>query len=817
MGIIKCLVLVICILVSLVSQSYEEVEIIGISPNGPKVSIEKNAPFSGTFINEKKIKNSKQHDSTRLLATEVPGVSTNSVQNGVFQDDLIYRGYAASPLVGVPQGLSVLVNGFRMNEPLGDELFWEIIPLQSMKGIGFISGGSPLYGLNALGGAVSYKLKTGLDFTDYELTGLTGSWGRNSTGLEAGYTHPTKNFGILMNYKFYDENSWREASPSDYHSMYLNAAYESQKFGLNVGYIHGNSELTGNGVVPAGLLALERDAIFTAPDVKSAISNMIFLESNIFLENDDRIELGGFFRLSNSKSFNGDSSELSLCNFSGGQGILIEGLKPNFFNLGLSLDQVCGPSNIFGARNSDELEAALESNIGIEFDLDEVDDDEISGTGRLSDQAINNQSDKKQNSYGFRLHWFNDLEIQSIKAKNLVGAEWYEGRTRFSSLTELANIDPFTRSTEGLGLGTFLNEESTVVATTTNSSSIFLSSLIETENGWTTSIGGRYNYSNVHIRDKSGVRPELDGSHKFSRFNPEIGVSYALSANQSVYIRYSEASRIPTPIELSCNEDTFRVAREFAIARGDDPEDIDFECRLPNAFVADPPLEQVVSKNRETGYRIQKGRQLLEMNFFHNDVYQDILFQSTGRGTGLFGNIDKTRRVGGELKYLFINDFLRVSSSYVYLEPTFEDNFLVVSPNHPRADSAGRVAVVKGDMMTGISKHQAKVNLDLYESSRIPISIRTQYFSGQFLRGDESNDLAKTDDFINVDLLIKIKFTKESNAYLQINNLFDSKYESFGLIGEDPRSVLSNLSGDDFRYVSAGAPRGAWVGFSYRY
>ena len=91
MGIINCLVFVVCILVSFVSQSYEEVEIIGISPNGPKVSIEKNAPFSGTFINERKIKNSKQHDSTRLLATEVPGISTNSVQNGVFQDDLIFE------------------------------------------------------------------------------------------------------------------------------------------------------------------------------------------------------------------------------------------------------------------------------------------------------------------------------------------------------------------------------------------------------------------------------------------------------------------------------------------------------------------------------------------------------------------------------------------------------------------------------------------------------------------------------------------------------------------------------------------------------
>ena len=817
MFIINIFVFICVCLVPSLSHSYEEVEVIGISPNGPGVSIEKNAPFSGIYIDEGRINNTEQLDSTKLLLSEVPGVSINPVQNGVFQDDLIYRGYSASPLVGVPQGLSVLVNGFRMNEPLGDELFWEIIPLQSMKGIGFISGGSPLYGLNALGGAVSYKLKNGLDFNDNELTGLTGSWGRNSIGFETGYTSPSEDFGVIMNYKFYDEDSWREASPSDYHSIYINTAYESQKFDFNVGYIHGNSELTGNGVVPVGLLALERDAIFTAPDVKSAISNMIFLESDIFFKNNSRFNLGGFFRLSNSKSFNGDSSELSLCNFSGGREVLIEGLKPNFFDLGLSLDEVCGPANIFGARDSDELETALETSVGLEFDLDEIDDDEIFGTGLLSDQAINNQSDKKQNTYGIRFHWFNNLKMGLFDTKNLVGAEWYEGRTRFSSLTELANINPITRSTEGLGVGTFLTEESTVVATTTNSSSIFLSSLIETKNGWTISIGGRYHYSNVHIRDKSGARPELDGSHKFSRFNPEVGINYSLNSNQSIYFRYSEASRIPTPIELSCNEETFIVAREFAIARGDDPDEIDFECRLPNAFVADPPLEQVVSKNREVGYRLQKGRALAEFNLFHNDVYEDILFQSTGRGTGIFGNIDKTRRFGGEIKYSFLIDFFKFSGSYVYLDPSFEDDFLVVSPNHPSADSAGRVLVTKGDTMSGISKHQVKANFDFYQAGKFPISIRSQYFSGQFFRGDESNDLAKTDDFINVDLLIKYRFKKDGHAYLQINNLFDSKYEPFGLIGEDPRSVLSNLSGNDFRYVSAGAPRGAWVGFSYRY
>ena len=177
----------------------------------------------------------------------------NSVQNVSFRMTSFIRGIQLRHWWS-PTRFIGSVNGFRMNEPLGDELFFEIIPLESMKGIGFISGGSPLYGLNALGGAVSYKLKNGLDFTDNVLSGLTGSWGRNSISYETGYTSPSEDFGVILNYKFYDENSWREASPSDYHSLYINSAYESQKFDLNLGYIHGNSELTGNGVVPAGLL-----------------------------------------------------------------------------------------------------------------------------------------------------------------------------------------------------------------------------------------------------------------------------------------------------------------------------------------------------------------------------------------------------------------------------------------------------------------------------------------------------------------------------------------------------------------------------------
>ena len=153
------------------------------------------------------------------------------------------------------------------------------------------------------------------------------------------------------------------------------------------------------------------------------------------------------------------------------------------------------------------------------------------------------------------------------------------------------------------------------------------------------------------------MRPELDGSHKFSRFNPEVGISYSLNPNQTIYFRYSEASRIPTPIELSCNEETFRVAREFATARGMIPTililNVDYQTLLWLILLWSKLYQKMRGRIPYSERAAAHGIEL-----FHNDVYEDILFQSTGRGTGIFGNIDKTRRIGGEIKYSVIIDFL---------------------------------------------------------------------------------------------------------------------------------------------------------------
>ena len=104
----------------------------------------------------------------------------------------------------------------------------------------------------------------------------------------------------------------------------------------------------------------------------------------------------------------------------------------------------------------------------------------------------------------------------------------------------------------------------------------------------------------------------------------------------------------PTPIELACNDSVFTRAVIAARAEGEDEDDIEFECRLPNAFLADPPLDDVVTRSFEAGLRGSMGLLDYHLGFFHATNNDDILFQSTGRATGLFANVDETRRLGFE-------------------------------------------------------------------------------------------------------------------------------------------------------------------------
>ena len=67
-------------------------------------------------------------DLSDFLNRRINGVYVNEVQGNPFQPDINYRGYTASPLLGTPQGLSVFMDGVRLNQPFGEVVSWDLIP-----------------------------------------------------------------------------------------------------------------------------------------------------------------------------------------------------------------------------------------------------------------------------------------------------------------------------------------------------------------------------------------------------------------------------------------------------------------------------------------------------------------------------------------------------------------------------------------------------------------------------------------------------------------------------------------------------------------
>ena len=94
---------------------------------GVDLPIEK-VPAPVQTATSQEIERSGALDLSSFLNRRFNGVFVNDIQNNPFQPDINYRGYTASPLLGTPQGLSVYMDGVRLNQPFGDVVSWDLIP-----------------------------------------------------------------------------------------------------------------------------------------------------------------------------------------------------------------------------------------------------------------------------------------------------------------------------------------------------------------------------------------------------------------------------------------------------------------------------------------------------------------------------------------------------------------------------------------------------------------------------------------------------------------------------------------------------------------
>jgi outer membrane receptor protein involved in Fe transport len=792
----------------------DEIIVIGVTPGGDAGLPLEKIPYNVRTATAEEIERFHSLDLSDFLNRGMGSVSLNDAQNNPLQPDVQYRGFTGSPLLGLAQGLAVYQNGVRINEPLGDTINWDLLPESAVQSIDLTSGANPLFGLNTLGGALAVTMKNGFDNPGHSAQAWGGSFGRWVIGGESGANNG--DLAYYANVQYFEEDGWRDLSDSDSLNFYGSVGWRNEASALNLNGQYGDSFLTGNGATPIELMELERDAVFTAPDITEHDMYMFSMDGSHDFSDTIRFSGNAFFRRNESDSFNGDASEFAECEL-GGADRLLEGLEEDDLEeLGLDDDDVC--ENQFA--DEDALEDFLNmtaAGLGEdeEFNIEDL-TDELSGTGVLSDEAINNQSTRVQKSRGIdgQFAFLNDLFGRGNQL--VVGGAWYRGTSDFEAVTELAELNPDTRSTEGLGTGTFVDEAATDIRTETETWSLYFTDTIDLTEQLSLTVSGRYNNTAVDLSDQSGERPELNGEHDFDRFNPAVGITYQATEQVNLYGGYSESSRAPTPIELSCNDHIFEIARANAIAEGEDPDDIEFECRLPNAFLADPPLDQVVAKSWEAGLRGDLSETVrYHAGYFHTVNKDDIIFQSTGRATGLFANVDETRRQGFEGQLIGRSGKMDWFLAYSWIDATFQDDLEVLSPNHDFADDdEGTIEVESGDRLPGIPEHTLKLGGDYHFTDRISAGFDVVYNSDQVMRGDESNQLDTVDGYALVNLRGEWRVTDHVLLFARVSNLFDADYETFGLLGEDPSEVEVPLFEDfsDPRFFGPGAPRAGFVG-----
>jgi len=286
----------------------EKVEVISQTPL-PGIGIEKNKlPSTVQTVKAEDIEKSQSLDLTEFMNRNLAGVNVNDNQGNPLSVDVNYRGFTASPLLGTPQGLSVYMDGVRMNQPFGDVVDWNLIPRNAISSMQLYSGSNPAFGLNSLGGALSLQTKDGRNNPGGSIQLTAGSFGRKIGEFEYGGVSKDNSVDYFVAGTWFNEEGQREHSPSDNRQLFTKLGWQGESTNLKLTYAYADGDLHGNGSAPTSTLALNRDKVYTFPDQtknKSHFANLNW--DHVF---NDKLAMSGnaYYRNIKTHTLNGDTN-----------------------------------------------------------------------------------------------------------------------------------------------------------------------------------------------------------------------------------------------------------------------------------------------------------------------------------------------------------------------------------------------------------------------------------------------------------------------------------------------------------------------------
>lgn len=769
----------------------DKVEVVSTTPlQGIGLPLEQ-VPANVQVVKSKELTQQKSLSIADYINQNLTGVSVNDTQNNPYQPDVNFHGYTASPLLGTPQGLSIFVDGVRVNEPFGDVVNWDLIPTNSIRTISLIPGSNPLFGLNTLGGALSVQTKSGRTDPGGAIEAYTGSFGRKAGSAEFGGVSKDGSVDYFVSANVFSEDGWRDASPSDVGQVFAKLGWENETTSLNLSFTGADNKLVGNGLAPEEFLRdLGRDSILTRPDRTENKLSFVNLNWSHFFNDDTQLSGNTYYRLGRTSTLNGDGND----DFDS------DADSDDIPDVDLDND---------GEVSELELQNALAKCVA------DADEDEAEST---CSGAIN-RTKSKRTGYGFNAQLTFGQDLMGMKNQFITGFGYDYGRTNFQQSTEFGLVN----SSRGInGIGVFGDEAEVDLKGVSKTWSVFATDTLSLNSMWHVTMSARYNHTKVENDDRINPIPDPDpannisltSNQSYNRINPAIGLNFTPSKDLTAYASYNEGSRAPTAIELGC-------------ANPSQP------CRLPNAFAGDPPLDQVVAKTFEGGLRGSLSQDV-QWSFaaYRAQNYDDIQFiNADSNGSGFFDNVGKTRRLGLDAAISGVINQFSWSLGYSYVKATYESDFLIANEVNSAAIDTNddgeedSIQVSKGDRITGIPKHQLKLRVAYEITPSWTVGSNVFAFSDQYVRGNENNahegNGGKVGGYAVVNLDTRYNFGSSGwQLFAKANNIFDREYSNGGLLGEHRfDSSTGQFNGNEVNttLLAPGAPRAGWIGLRYEF
>ncbi len=707
------------------------------------------------------------------LQTKVPGVIVNDLQGNGFQTDVQYRGFSASPVDGVSQGLAVYQNGVRINEAFGDTVNWDALPSVAISDIA-VTSNNPAFGLNAIGGAISIGMKNGFTYQGSEIDGRIGSFGRRQGSVQTGMKSGA--FGLYAAYEDISDDGWRDFSPSRIKRFYGDLGVKTGEDELHLNLTRSRNFVGATAAAPVELLSQQGwNRTYTTPQTTVNDITMPTINGTLALNNTLKLSGVGYYRSYQQRHVDGNLTNAQDC------GDVLAG------TLCLNGDPVLDQNgNPVSSPNSNG--ALLQ--------------------GEIDRSSVDSQS------YGGSVQGVDKSKLFGHGNQFLIGGSIDHGVTAYKTSAEFGTIDP--GSLFITGNGQFASAPYDLAPRNVRAANdyygLFFSNVFDVTDALTVTVGGRYNLAKIELQDLTGA-PEaaaLNGKHTYSRFNPGVGATYKLMQNLTVYGGYSEANRAPTPVELACS-------------------DPNRPCVITSFLTADPELKQVVARTVEAGLRgeIGHGRQsgTIDWSFglFRTLSSDDIIpVASLAQGRGFFQNAGDTLRQGLEASATYRDSRLMLSASYNFIDATFESDLLLASRNNPQNPSPGDpyfINVHPGNHIPGIPQHKAKVGIEYFMTPEWKVGADLLLSSSQYFRGDENNANKQVPGYATVNLKTSYDINKTLQIYGLINNVFDARYGTYGTYFSttDANSIGNQVTFTDPRSITPSTPFAAYGGMKFKF